>query len=223
MTYYSRTAYVVARPFDLVRDPVTFSLLILLLSRQPMERLGFNEDMGYCNPFNTKAERDMKLTLEPIPGGGNNFELKLGTELKLGKCIHSEYCLMGRATSVYDIERPECSKVNLVVKFSWQVTKRRREDIAIRIARSVDPKHSPEIYGQVIVGDKSPSQKLIAACPADRRSARSYEERELRVLLMRKYKPVERLKDKNFCKIIKQFTNCKSSLYRVESGSDMKI
>ena len=55
LTYYSRTAYVVARPFDLVRDPVTFSLLILLLSRQPMESLGFNEDMGYCNPFNTKG------------------------------------------------------------------------------------------------------------------------------------------------------------------------
>ena len=32
LTDYSRTAYVVARPFDLVRDPVTFSLLILLLS-----------------------------------------------------------------------------------------------------------------------------------------------------------------------------------------------
>ena len=173
-----------------------------------MESLGFNEDMGYCNPFNTKAARNMKLILEPIPGGGDNFELKPGTELKLGKCIHSEYCLMGRATSVYDIERPECSKVNLVVKFSWQVTKRRREDIAIRIARSVDPKHSPEIYGQVIACDKSPSRMLIAACPANGRSPRPFKERELRVLLMRKYRSVEELEDDDFCKIIPQLTDC---------------
>ena len=216
LTYYSRTTYVISDAFDIVKDPVTFSLMLILFSKQPLEKLGFNEEMGYCNPFNTKAERKLKLALNPILDGGENFELKPGTELKLGSCIHSEYCLLGRATSVYDIERPDGCKVDLVIKFSWQVTKRRREDIAIRIARSVDPEHSPEIYGQAIAGDKSPSQRLIDACPADHRPSRLVEERELRVMLLRKYNSVEELTDDgDFCRIAIQFTNCKSSLIYV--------
>ena len=151
------------------------------------------------------------MTLNPILDGGDNFDLKPGTELKLGKCIHSEYCLIGRATSVYDVERPEGSKVDLVVKFSWQVKTRRREDIAIRIARSIDPLHSPEIYGQAIVEDKSPSSRLIEAClSSDKptRPRRPFEKRELRVLLMRKYESVEKLNDKEFGQVVPQFTTC---------------
>ena len=188
---------------------MTFSLMLISFSKQPLVKLGFNEDMGYCNPFNTRAERKLKLTLNPISDGGNGFELRPGTELKLKECIHSEYCLMGRATSVYDIERPEGSEVDLVVKFSWQVTKRRREDIAIRIARSVDPEHSPEIYGQVIAADETPSKKLIDVCPDSHRPSRPVENRELRVLLMRKYSPVEELDDGEFCEVVEQFTDCK--------------
>ena len=158
------------------------------------------------------------MALNPILDGGENFELKPGTELKLGSCIHSEYCLLGRATSVYDIERPDGCKVDLVIKFSWQVTKRRREDIAIRIARSVDPEHSPEIYGQAIAADETPSKKLIDVCPDSHRSSRPVENRELRVLLMRKYSPVEELDDGEFCEVVEQFTDCKTLIviqYRI--------
>ena len=78
-------------------------------------------------------------------------------------------------------------------------------------ARSVDPVHSPEIYGQTVAGDKTPSQRLINACPATHRPSRLVEERELRVLLMRKYQFIEELKDdREFCHIVVQFTDCES-------------
>ena len=214
LTYYSRTAYIISKPFDLVRDPITFSLLLILFSKQPLEKLGFDANMSYCNPFDSKAERKVKAKLDPVEGGGNGFELGPETELKLGGCIHIEHCLTGRATAVYNIERPEGCEVDLVIKFSWHGKKRRREDIAIRIARSVDPEHSPEIFGQAILADETPTKGLISACPPidGHHPSEPIEEHEVRVLLMRKYNAIEELNDDEFCDVLPQFSTCKCTM-----------
>ena len=207
LTYYSRSVYVISNEFDIVLDPELFSLVFLLFAKQPLEKLGFNTEMGYCNPFNTMSEKVMGMELDAVANGGDNFQLRPDTRLNLGHCIHSEYCLSGRATSVYDVKRPQNCEIDLVVKFSWQVKQRRREDIAIRIARSVDPIHSPEIYGVGIAPEKSPSSGMIEGCNV--RPHLPPEERELRVLLMRKYKPVEELDNENYFKVAQQFVQCK--------------
>ena len=85
-------------------------------------------------------------------------------------------------------------------------------DIAIRIARSVDPEHSPEIFGQAILADETPTKGLISACPPidDHHSSEPIEEHEVRVLLMRKYNAIEELNDDEFCDVLPQFSTCKS-------------
>ena len=105
VVYYSRTTYIISDAFDIENGTVTFSTMLTLLSEKPLEELGFYEYMGYSNLFDTKVERMLDLTLKLISNGENNFELKPSTELKLGECIHSEYCLMGCGTSIYDAER----------------------------------------------------------------------------------------------------------------------
>ena len=87
----------------------------------------------------------------------------------------------------------------------------RREDIAIRIAQRVDPLHSSEIYGQAIIEDKSPSNRLVEACLSSDQPThprRPVEGCELRVLLMRKYDSVEKLNDEEFGQVVPQFASC---------------
>ena len=205
LTYYSRSAYVISDAFDVVKDPVMLSLLFVLFSKTPLEVLGFRLDLGHCDPSETKAGRRLKL--HSIIGGGDNFELTPDTQLTVRECIFEGSGLFGRATSVYEVERPTDCEVDLVVKFSWQPKNRQREDIAIRIARSVDPVHSPEIYGVCIAPEPIVSRDLISNCLI--RPSVPSEVRELRVLLMRKYKPVEELDNEQYFKVAQQFVQCK--------------
>lgn len=207
LTYYSRSIYVISNDIDIVKDPVMFAVFLCLFLSQPLDKLGFNKDMGHRNPFNPENEmtRTLNFELDPIDGG-DNFKLNPGMKLELEKCIHTEYCLMGRATTVFDVKRPEGCQVDLVLKVQYHPKSRRREDHAIIIAREVDPEHSPEIYGVAIMAEKSPSEKLKSAC--DTPPKNKLETREIRVLLMRKYRPIEELNDDEFHEVIPQFGTC---------------
>lgn len=201
LTYYSRSTYVISNDIDIVKDPVMFAVFLCLFLSQPLDKLGFNKDMGYRNPFNPENEktRTLNFELDPIDGG-DNFKLNPGMKLELEDCIHTEYCLMGRATTVFDVKRPEGCQVDLVLKVQYHPKSRRREDHAILIAREVDPEHSPEIYGIAIMAEKSPSENLKSAC--DTPPKNKLETREIRVLLMRKYRPIEELNDDEFHEVI---------------------
>ena len=81
---------------------------------------------------------------------------------------------------------PESSP-KLVVKYTWQPKTSRCEVEAIKIAREADPVHTPEIFASATVKDASPLGTLREAC---RRKSERYEERELRIIVMREYLPV---------------------------------
>lgn len=216
LAYYSRSLYVISDEIDIVEDPVMFAVFLCLFAMQPLDKLGYSKDMDLCNPFNTKSKRARKLgfDMEPI-NGGDSYVLEPGMNLELGECIHIEHCLIGRATTVFDVKRPQDCKVDLVAKFQLHPKTRRREDHAILIAREVDPEHSPEIYGVAIVGEKSPSQKFKMACGST--PVLKVEERELRVILIRKYNPVEELTDEQFCEVVPQFAAC--AFYRYSKNA----
>lgn len=207
LAYYSRSLYVISNEIDIVDDPVMFAVFLCVFAMQPPDKLGFSKDMDLCDPFNTKSKRARNLGFEINPvNGGDSYVLPPGMKLELGECIHIEQCLIGRATAVFDVKRPKDCKVDLAAKFQWHPKTRRREDHAILIARGVDPEHSPEIYGVAIVAENSPSQKFMAACGST--PVLEVEERELRVILMRKYNPVEELTDEQFCEVVPQFAAC---------------
>lgn len=216
LTYYSRSTYVISEEIDILEQPELFAVFLILFSMQTLEKLGFNTEVKFCDPFDTKREESKPLAVKlDAINGGDNLELKSDTVLELGGCIHTEYCLMGRATVVYDVKRPEGCEVDLVLKLSWQKKGKRREDKAILIARDVDAEHSPEIYGVAVLGEISPSASFKTACEtAPTKPSGDFnppDERELRILLMRKYSNVEDLEDKEFCAIIPQFLVCTSS------------
>lgn len=218
LTYYSRSTYVISEEIDIIEQPEQFAVFLILISMQTfeLEKLGFNTDVKFCDPFDTKREESKPLAIKlDAINGGDNFDLKSDTVLELGGCIHTEYCLMGRATAVYDVKRPEGCGVDLVLKLSWQKKGKRREDKAILLARDVDAEHSPEIYGVAVLSEKSPSTKFKVVCktaPTKPSGAPNPpDERELRILLMRKYNNVEDLEDKEFYAIIPQFVVCASS------------
>lgn len=207
LAYYSRSLYVISDQIDIVKDHVMFAVFLCLFAMQPLDKLGFSKDMDRCNPFNTRSKcaRKLGFDMEPV-NGGDSYVLQPSMRLELGECIHIEHCLIGRATAVFDVKRPKDCKVDLVAKFQWHPKTRRREDHAILIAREVDPEHTPEIYGVAIVAEKSPSQKFKMACGST--PVLKVEERELRVILMRKYNPVEELTDEQFCEVVPQFAAC---------------
>lgn len=97
----------------------------------------------------------------------------------------------------------------LVIKYSWQQKSHRRGDEVIRIARTADPVHTPELIGTIIVDDDSPFDSIRNAC---RRKSKSFEPRELRVLVMREYRLLSELSfGKEFWDTYAQLLECEHS------------
>ena len=96
LTYYSRSVYVISDAFGVVHDPVVLSLLSLLFSKKSLKDLGFYLEYGQSNPVDSRAERQLKL--QPVVGGGDNFELVPDQLLTRGRCIRKRAGLMGAAT-----------------------------------------------------------------------------------------------------------------------------
>ena len=100
------------------------------------------------------------------------------------------------------------------MKATWQITTRRLEEEAILIAREVNEMHAPEIYGKMTIADTTPTQALISACT--NRPLKEAEERELRILLMRRYKsmsdPHDEIDDGEFLLAMVQLMECELCL-----------
>lgn len=210
LQFYSHSCGVISDEIDIVEDAVLHAVFLVLFTRQPIDKLGFNTALGYCDPFKTKSGKTMCLNkkLESIPGGGSSYELDPEAKIEYRDRVHTEYSSVGRGTTVFGVKRLRNCEIDLILKASWQVTTRRHEDEAILIARRVDPEHAPEIYGRLIIPDPSPSMAVVAACKYH--PTKSVEVRELRVLLMRKYRPVTELNDTDFMRVMIQMIYCES-------------
>lgn len=214
LQFYSHSCGVISDKIDIIRDSVLHAAFLVLITRQTMAKLGFNTVLGYCNPFNTAGkitppeQSTMRPSqkLEPIKGGGENFKLDPEHEIEYEDRVHVEYGTVGRGTTVLGVKKPPECRVDLILKASWQVTTRRNEKEAIFLARDVDSLHSPEIYGELVVPDPSPTLALVGACT--RHPLKGVEVRELRILLMRRYQPVSDLSDRDFVNVMGQIMLC---------------
>ncbi|KAH8111406.1 hypothetical protein DFH11DRAFT_1880016 [Phellopilus nigrolimitatus] len=206
--FYHRSAIIEADPFDIASNPTYFALLLLMFYRD-LPDLGFNEIMGYCNPFDFTDESTNKLQsglLEPVKGSDTPLDI---SKIVLGEKLASPYCLIGRGTSVI---KANIDGYNLVIKFSWQAKTRENEDEFILDARTLVDiiKHIPEIFGKAVMDDMTPVAKLRDACM---RKGEIFEVREFRALVMREYFHIYDLGPRDFWSVIVQIAKCLHTLF----------
>ncbi|KAH8110012.1 hypothetical protein DFH11DRAFT_845208 [Phellopilus nigrolimitatus] len=206
--FYHRSAIIQADPFDIASNPTYFALLLLMFYRD-LPDLGFNEIMGYCNPFDFTDESTNKLQsglLESVKGSDTPLDI---SKIVLGEKLASPYCLIGRGTSVI---KANIDGYKLVIKFSWQVKTRKNEDKFILDARTLLDiiKYIPEIFGKAVVNDMTPVAKLRDACMT---RGKIFEVREFRALVMREYFHIYDLGPRDFWSVIVQIAKCLHTLF----------
>ncbi|THH04311.1 hypothetical protein EW145_g5617 [Phellinidium pouzarii] len=214
LCFYHRSAIIEADEFDVIENPVYFALLLTMFHRD-LPLLGFNKDMGYCNPFDfdDKTTITPGATLTTVLGNTLREDKQLDlTQIVMGEKLASAYCLIGRGTSVISA-KVEGYKYELAVKFSWQIKSREGEDKYILEARKHDPKHIPEIFGKATIEDNTPIRELRGLCKRIGKVSQ-YEEREFRILVMRQYTPIYRIDSYDkFWKVITQIAICVHKIY----------
>ncbi|THH04541.1 hypothetical protein EW145_g5443 [Phellinidium pouzarii] len=214
LCFYHRSAIIEADEFDVIENPVYFALLLTMFHRD-LPLLGFNKDMGYCNPFDfdDKTRITPGATLTTVLGNTLSEDKQLDlTQIVMGEKLASAYCLIGRGTSVISA-KVEGYKYELAVKFSWQIKSREGEDKYILEARKHDPKHIPEIFGKATIEDNTPIRELGGLCKRIG-NVSQYEEREFRILVMRQNTPIYRIDSYDkFWKVIIQIAICVHKIY----------
>lgn len=206
LTYYDRSGSVEAERFNLDSHPELFAIFLASLAREPLH--GFNTSMGFFNPFNLNDEETKRMgaQLTQVKDATNEVlkdDLPLG-QLILTETVMSQYCLVGRGTSVIKTKMPGYD-IELATKFCWQVSTRPCEFDMILRARKISPEHVPEIYGFAVVKINTPIKTLVDKCQVKMEKP---EWREFRILVMKYYKPLHELDDKTFWKCIIQAARC---------------
>jgi hypothetical protein len=142
------------------------------------------------------------------PGGGNNQDNRPDlNQLHLEGHITTQVGAIGRGSSVYRLENTGYN-MKLVAKYIYQVIGHRYEHDIIQAARRVGLVRVPEIFGHAIEGSVGIVKKLRDACPI---KSTKYEEREFRVIVMRKYTTISVLGiNEEFLHAMAQIMTCKS-------------
>jgi hypothetical protein len=135
----------------------------------------------------------------------------------LNDLIHQQYTLFGRATKVEDAKVgiedngvliPISGKDKFVLKVSYQVTTRVPEHKIIRHARQINPVHTPAVVAYRIIKDDLPGHYLENAIDSQRPLDDAYEERQLVLMIMRKYENVWNLEADDLMDVFRQGVHC---------------
>ena len=111
-------------------------------------------------------------------------------QITLKDPVFTQYILSGRRTFVYTTEtQPAVQKGELIVKFSYQVSTRRKEYELVNIARKAGVTHLPTIHAW---GDLWNMSDGIRQIFHDKAGA-EYEDRTLRAVIYDRYLPLETL------------------------------
>jgi hypothetical protein len=214
VSYYSREGFIESEVVDLLKTPVMPTVVLGLFVKfsSDLPRLGFNKKMGYFDSFDpdntTSLHSNMQFTAITKADGGDNQDNQPGlNQLQLGEHITRQVGDIGRGTSIYRLENTRFN-VKRAAKHSYQVVGHPFEQDIIPTARRVDPVHVLEIIGYAIEGSDQILKTLRDACPI---KPAKYEEREFRVLVMRKYTTISELGvDEEFLHAMAQIMTCKS-------------
>ena len=119
----------------------------------------------------------------------------------------------------------ELERHEYAFKFSWQVETRVAEVVFLLHARKRLPRNIPKVYGYAVVKDTTPVGLFIAYCRTElHKSCDTYEEREIRVLVMDYFEGIEKLEDDElFQDLIYQCMDCKwiLGLYGMCAGENL--
>ena len=159
---------------------------------------------------------------ESVPTGSSS-----DVRITLQEPLYSQYTLVGRRTFVYKACAAQAEGLKgkkLIVKFSYQVKTRQREQDMLRIARTSEKAdHFPELH---LAADIWSLSEGIRQRLTDRGAKGGfYEERLLRVLVFTEYKPLRSLfsqSSKYLGRMVYQMLDCEC-LFRSTSWLTMLI
>lgn len=203
-SFYNRAGIVETKAFDLCSDQkYLFAMFLLMFQRHPTT-YGFNSITGYRDPFDLENKETWQMNIaDALDPKYNTFDQSLYSSLKLEDALSSEFCLIGRGSTVFKVSPPmDSGAPTMAIKFSWQESSRRNEIENILDARKIlKNKYVLEAYGYADLKDDSPGKALYDACAYQK----SYKERRLRILVMKCYHTLAKIKDsKKFRKLIIQ-------------------
>lgn len=209
--YYSFKGIIMSDAIDIADFPATFVLIWSLFSRATLEQYGYNAKTGFLNPFVPDDMTTLRcgIDINPITSAGNGRTQQpdFSQGIRLSSVIFTQYGVVGRSTMVCELEGlAQEYPIDLVAKFSWQTKSRMHEEDVIIAAREVDPIHTPEIYASGVASDDTPFNRLFEHCG---KKSHFNEEQELRLLIIRKYEPISKLKGEVFKDVLVQLMTCK--------------
>ena len=171
---------------------------------------GFNPITGYCDPFDVKNEETKKMDIADVLDPKHSaFDKSAYRNLKLEEKLSSEFCLIGRGSTVFKVSAPENKDTStMVIKFSWQESSRPHEIENIQYARKIlNYRNVVEAYGFADLTDDSPGGALHEACT----EKGHYKERRLRILVMKYYHTLSEVNEpEKFRKLIIQLVECEN-------------
>lgn len=213
-SFYNRRSIIETKAFDLC-DPENqkyFAMFLLMFQRHPTT-YGFNSITGYRDPFDLENTETQKMKIaDLLDAKYSTFDQSVYSDLKLENALSSEFCLIGRGSSVFRVSAPMDSKApTMAVKFSWQESTRRHEIENILDARRIlKNKNVVEAYGYANLQDDSPGKALYDACT---KKQRCFKERRFRILVMKYYHTLSEIEDyAKFRKLIIQLVECEYNL-----------
>lgn len=144
--------------------------------------------------------------------------LEQGSHIRfdIDNAIHRQLSLFGRASRIEHVEVgkaeggqfvlvPNPNNDSLVLKLSYQVRTRDREYDIIKLAREIDPVHSPTLLGYCEIDNLDlPGRQLENVPGISKPSPDGYEEKGIILLLMRYYENVYDLEGEAFVNVFRQ-------------------
>lgn len=100
---------------------------------------------------------------------------------------------------------------NFIMKASWQAKTRMKEEEIIQRARKVNSVNTPAVFYAYSCKPALPSEKLMAFLEPEKREWK--EDRHLRFIVFRQYKPLYLLKGKVYKKAFSEIVRCECNYY----------
>lgn len=195
--YYDACGTVCTRnSISLIDDFEKAAALIVGMACCPPERLGALPSFvqpppsaPYPTSWPPENLKDHVLTLDH---GTEGSDAKVSLTLK--DPVFTQYSFIGRRTFVYTVEpNRDISDEDMIVKVSYQVNTRTREQDLVRIARTAGVSHLPQIHLSGDLWKMSDGVRKIFSEQGDI----EYEDRTLRLIVYSKYYPLQSIVPNN--------------------------
>ncbi|KAJ3529498.1 hypothetical protein NM688_g7847 [Phlebia brevispora] len=158
-----------------------------------------------------------------ISAPGGKVTRTQDVHLTLQDSVFTQYVLAGRRTFVYTVKtRPSISKRKLIVKLSYQVTRRWKEHELIETAAKAGVDHLPTVHAHGDLWKMSDGVRKIFYS----KEKTEYEDRTLRAIIYNEYLPLETLfptSPESIPLMAYQMIDCECIVVSMISATKLKI